>query len=104
MMNSRCLPILICMVVHVLAAVASSQDKPPEPPFPDRKEWMALRAEEFASYRFEIEDVSKMVGVERRLLKFEPKPILDWSNPERNTIYGASFVWTYEGRPELIGS
>ena len=98
MPNSRCQPILICIVVDVLAAVACSQDKPAEPPLPDRKEWMAQRAEEFASYRFEIE------GLERRLLKLEPKPILDWSNPERNTIYGATFVWTCEGRPELIGS
>jgi hypothetical protein len=92
------------MVVNVLAVVACSQDKPAEPPFPDRKEWLAQRAEEFASYRFEIEGVSKIDGVERRLLKLERKPILDWSNPERNTIYGITYVWTREGRPELIGS
>lgn len=98
MLNLRSAAILIGIVANLLAAVACCQDRPGEPPFPERKDWMAERVLEFASYRFEVE------GPERRLLKFEPKPILDWSNPERNTIYGASFVWTYEGRPEMIGS
>ena len=61
-------------------------------------EWLAQRAQEFASYRFEIE------GIKRKPLMLEPTPVLDWSNPERNTLFGASFVWTCEGRPELIGS
>jgi hypothetical protein len=86
------------MVVNALAPVAFSQEKPAEPPLPDRDDWKAQRAVEFASYRFETE------GVERKVLVLEPKPILDWSNPERNTIYGATFLWTYQGRPELIGS
>jgi hypothetical protein len=89
---------VISIAVHILAAVTFSQEKPAEPPLPDRDDWKAQRAIEFASYRFEIE------GPEPKLLTLEPKPILDWSNPERNTIYGATFVWTYEGRPEMIGS
>src|SRR5437660_9693064 len=97
MVNSRCQPILFCLV-NVLAAVACSQDKPAEPPFPDRKEWLAQRADEFASYRFEIDEAL------RKPLTLEPTPILDWSNPERNTFFGATFVWTYKDRPELIGS
>jgi hypothetical protein len=98
MMNSCWQPIWVCSVVHVLATVACSQDKPAEPPLPDRKEWLAQRAEEFASYQIDIE------GARPKSLKLEPTPILDWSNPERNTLFGATFVWTYEGRPELIGS
>ncbi len=109
MLNSRGKPILIGVMAAVLAAAvysqeACSQDLPskPQPPdgqgWPDRKEWLEQRAAEFASYRFEIE------GAPRKLLTLEPQPVLDWSNPERNTFYGATFVWTYEGRPELIGS
>src|SRR3954471_19476584 len=88
----------IGVVLNALAAVVYSQDIPAQPPLPDRKEWLEQRAGEFASYRFEIEDAR------RKLLTLEPTPILDWSNPERNTFFGATFVWTYEGRPELIGS
>jgi len=97
--NLRCQPTLICIVfVNVLSVLAYSQDLPAEPQLPDRKEWLAQRAGEFASYRFEIE------GAGHKLLTLEPKPVLDWSNPERNTFFGVTFVWTREGRPELIGS
>jgi hypothetical protein len=98
MLDSRCQPILIGVVVNVLAGVACPQEKPAEAQLPDRKEWMAQRAKEFASYRFEIELAL------RRPLTLEPEPILDWTNPERGTFFGATFVWTYKGRPELIGS
>src|SRR6478672_3365947 len=103
MLSSRCRPILICIVANVFRAVACShearsQEISAEPQLPDRKEWMVQRAGEFASYRFEAQ------GAPRRTLTFEPKPVLDWSNPERDTFFGASFVWTYKGRPELIGS
>ena len=97
MMNSSCKSIWICILVNALAAVACSQDKPGEPPLPDPKEWLSERAGEFATYRFEVE------GAPQKTLTLEPKPF-KWSNPERNTIYGATFVWTREGRPELIGS
>jgi hypothetical protein len=95
--------ILICAALNVAIAVACcqdacSQDKPAEPELPDRGEWLAQRGKEFASYRFEIE------GDKRKPLTLEPKPALDWSNPERNTFFGVTFVWTYQGRPELIGS
>ena len=98
MMNSRCNSILICMVVNLFRAVAYSQDLPTETELPDRKEWLAQRAQEFASYQIEIE------GARRKPLTLEPTPVLDWSNPERNTFFGVTFVWIREGRPELIGS
>ena len=104
MLNSRCQPILFCLVVNAPAAVACSQEIPAEPQPPDKKEWLAQRAGEFASYRFEIEGVSKTGGVKRKSLTLEPAPILNWTNPERVTFFGATFVWTCEGRPELIGS
>jgi hypothetical protein len=98
MLNSRCKPILIFTVVNVFASLACSQEKPAELQLPDRKEWLAQRAKEFASYQIEIE------GALRKRLALEPQPILDWSNPERGTFFGATFVWTDKGRPELIGS
>src|SRR4051812_456874 len=98
MLSPRYRPFFVCLAVNFFAAVASSQEAPLEPPLPDPKQWVAQRAEEFASYRFEVE------SPERGLLTLKPTPILNWSNPERNTIYGATFIWTYQGRPELIGS
>lgn len=37
-------------------------------------------------------------------LKFHPKSLLRWSNPVIGVIYGNVFVWTKNGRPEVIGS
>lgn len=37
-------------------------------------------------------------------LKFHPKSLLRWSNPVIGVIYGNVFVWTKDGRPEVIGS
>jgi len=37
-------------------------------------------------------------------LTFHPKSILRWSNPVAGEVYGNVFVWTYDGRPEVIAS
>jgi hypothetical protein len=39
-----------------------------------------------------------------RPLVFQPKPILQWSNPVVGSIHGSVFVWTAKGRPELVAS
>ncbi|MCO8120997.1 hypothetical protein NHH03_04545 [Stieleria sp. TO1_6] len=37
-------------------------------------------------------------------LNFHSKSLLHWSNPVIGVIYGNVFVWTKDGRPEVIGS
>lgn len=37
-------------------------------------------------------------------LEWTPKPILHWDNPARNGEDGAIYVWTLDGRPEVVGS
>src|SRR5258708_40045913 len=45
------------------------------------------------------------VGPERdRELKLEPKSVLRWTNPGTQRVYGDVFVWTLEGRPEVVMS
>ena len=38
--------------------------------------------------------------------KFErqPKPVLKYTNPVRGEVYGNVFVWTHQGRPEVIAA
>ena len=95
---ANCRTTLVCIAAVLWAAVARSQDVPADPQLPDRKEWLAARTQEFASYRIEVESTP------RCMLAMEPKPLLVWSNPERNTFFGATFVWAVDGRPEMIGS
>ena len=37
-------------------------------------------------------------------LMLRPEPVLKWSNPVAGSIHGAIFVWTTDGRPEVIAS
>ncbi|MCU0978852.1 MAG: hypothetical protein MUF25_06755 [Pirellulaceae bacterium] len=37
-------------------------------------------------------------------LELQPNAVLRWSNPIVGEIYGNVFVWTSQGRPEMIGS
>jgi hypothetical protein len=37
-------------------------------------------------------------------LKLQPEPVLRWSNPIVGEIYGDVFVWTANGRAEVVGS
>ena len=37
-------------------------------------------------------------------LVLKPEPLLTYSNPIRGDVYGNVFVWTWEGRPEVVGA
>ena len=37
-------------------------------------------------------------------LVLKPEPLLPYSNPIRGDVYGNVFVWTWEGRPEVVGA
>ena len=43
------------------------------------------------------------IGPDRRPLEMQPEPVLRWPNPTREVPDGATFIWTFEGRPEAIG-
>ncbi len=75
-----------------------SQNPSVDAPLPDRKEWLRQRGQEFASYDMKRDSTSL------DSLQLEPQPLLDWSNPERGTFFGATFLWTYQGRPQLLAN
>jgi len=60
------------------------------------QQWLEQRQAEFQEYRLEHQ------GAKPNLLTMEPRSILNWSNPERGTDNGAVFLWTAEGRPQMI--
>jgi hypothetical protein len=62
------------------------------------KRWGEFYTEQAAQYEFSLDPA------ERRL-KLEATPVLQYSNPVRPTDqHGAVYVWTLDGRPEVIGS
>ncbi|MDA1055423.1 MAG: hypothetical protein O3C40_33915 [Planctomycetota bacterium] len=61
-------------------------------------EALQLTTDAATGYEFEVSD-----GPPRKLA-FHSASILRWSNPAAGELYGNVFVWTHEGRPEVIGS
>src|SRR5262245_54099786 len=44
-------------------------------------------------------------GVDRKTeLKLQPKSVLRWTNPEIGRVYGNVYLWTADGRPEVVMS
>lgn len=56
-----------------------------------------LRAILTAAQRYEL-----TLGPGKKPLQFEREPVLRWPNATRDTPAGGTFVWTLEGRPEVI--
>ena len=40
----------------------------------------------------------------RAVLRLEPGPLLQWSNPVAGSFHGSVFVWTDKGRPAVVAS
>lgn len=53
----------------------------------------------------ELGEQIEIETADKQTLQFDPKPILNWSNPTRNAGQkGCVFVWHRHGRPGVIGS
>ena len=63
------------------------------------KKWGEFYASEAAQYEFLLDNDSE------HKLKLESPSVLQYTNPERAADqHGAIYVWTWDGRPEVIGS
>lgn len=49
-----------------------------------------------------VADVEIITGDDGVPLDFNKTPVLKWPNVSRNTLLGGTFIWTREGRPEVI--
>lgn len=87
-------------VAPVLLTVALIANSPADDRESDTPVNEALRVTTNAAklYEFEIADMPS------RHLVLHPNSILRWSNPVAGEVYGNVFVWTHNGRPEVIGS
>jgi hypothetical protein len=93
----RAYPLLIAVVVSGAFAQAPSQ--------PDEKteaaravQAAAIAKKAVASYRV------TSGGTRGKVLQLEPESLLQWSNPAGGSFHGSVFVWTAEGRPEVVAS
>ena len=59
------------------------------------EEFRAFAKGEAATYTCRLEGSD-------RPLRFHPEPVLTYSNPIMGRVYGNVFIWTAEGRPEVV--
>jgi len=60
------------------------------------KAWVEERRAEFQEYDFRRESITPAS------LTMELQSLLNWSNPERGAANGALFLWTDQGRPQMV--
>src|SRR5262245_25223675 len=59
------------------------------------EEFRAFAKEEAATYTFRLEGSD-------RPLRLRPESVLSYVNPVVGGVYGDVFIWTAEGRPEVV--
>jgi hypothetical protein len=95
--------LLAAAVLLLLATAVSALAQ--EPPTPDAKT-IAEQAEE--SQKLAMAEVQRFgfafADNRERKLKLHEAPILRYTNPLRGDVHSTLFVWTYEGRPEVVAS
>jgi hypothetical protein len=82
----------LCMVVIFLAAVNAQESDVSTKK--SGSQWAAERQAAFASYEFQLGSDGESV--------LEPRPLLNWSNAERDDAIGSVHLWTRDGQPQLI--
>lgn len=95
-----------CLFRGALACLTISQclifqfESPADDNKTDERVVDALKVTTQAAKRYEFD----VQGASPHRLELHPESILRWSNPVAGEIYGNVFVWTHQGRPQVIGS
>lgn len=93
-------PLSIALLVAAIAlgraSVASSQKSD------DVEARMVAAAREYAES--EAKRLTFRLGEDGPELKWREKSVLHWANPVAGKLFGEVYVWTHEGRPEVICS
>lgn len=91
-------------ILHLLVLICQVVAPPPTaaPDAPAQKDsfqrWVEYYTQQAKEYEFSL-------GKAERRLELQATPVLQYSNPVRPTDqHGAIYVWTLDGRPEIIGS
>lgn len=89
------MPRVLTFVLCFVFLVGSISGDEPDPRI---AEALVTTTEAATHYEFQLADEPP------KKLTFHPKSLLRWSNPVIGVIYGNVFVWTKNGRPEVVGS
>src|SRR5262245_12867706 len=91
-----------------MALFSADPDQPPPALSPENKaeaeQASATAKERVAGYHLRLAGSPDDQLQGDRQLKREPEPVLRWTNHLNRRFYGDIYLWTYEGRPEVVAS
>jgi hypothetical protein len=92
----------LCAAWLTISLAAGQAEPSPAAPELDAK----LLARWGEVYLKEAQQYEIFLGTDRKIaLQLETKPVFRWAEPtSRNQFNGVIYVWTHDGRPEVIGS
>jgi hypothetical protein len=96
-MNIRATSMLICATLLLFGSPGLGESDEAEPATRS-DEALQITTDAARTYEFEL------AGEQPRKIVLHTESILRWSNPVAGEVFGSVFVWTHEGRPEVIGS
>lgn len=94
-MSSRIILQTLGLIGGIGLFAAGQEDLPAD----QAKAWQTRRVAECTEF-----EAVRVTPNGEKPLKLETTPALSWTNPIRKTAAGAVFLWTEEGRPQLIAS
>ncbi len=93
------------VLLIVAASVALGQQETEKNPKPATKPSTTESAKVLQDFKIDAgEYVIRLASRPKEKLKLHEESLFHWGNPARNGEDGAVFVWTLDGRPEVIGS
>jgi len=96
-MANRSIKSILTVLAPLLGLAGSVRSQPPKDEKSLAEAFHVFAKQEAASYTIRLDGSD-------RPLTLRPEPVLLWSNPVMGTIYGDVFVWTADGRPEVVAS
>lgn len=93
-----CLLVLATSTLLLSVGIAAADDDPSQAERERAEQAFQLSLAEAKKYSFSYQDPNSGSP------QLQTKPILRWSNPVVGTIYGNVFLWTKDGRPEVVAS
>jgi hypothetical protein len=89
--------LILILLMPILATSGLVRADPPKDEKALAEAFLVFAKREAATYTIRLEGSD-------RPLTFQPEPVLKWSNPVIGTVLGDVFIWTENGRPEVVAS
>jgi hypothetical protein len=87
----------LLILTSLFGMTVSVRANPPKDEKALAEDFRAMAKREASAYTIRLDGSD-------RPMTLRPEPVLKWSNPVVGTVFGEVFIWTHDGRPEVVAS